>query len=92
MATAVVVAAFLSATSARTVPGGPLISLHTHAFPALICGVVMVLAWRSWRASTRARRVGLILVVFCAVALVGLLAADVAWAIWDQTCLRTIEL
>src|SRR5688572_372070 len=65
---AVVLSALLTLTGGKMIPGGPFISLHADAAPALISVGLVAVAWRSLRHGPLWRRLTVALIVLCSVA------------------------
>lgn len=72
-----IVAAVLSLTVGRMVPGGPFISIHADVVPVLACAAVFHLAWRSLRPSPVGRRIALACILLVSVAIIFFKVSDV---------------
>jgi hypothetical protein len=72
-----IVAASLTVTVGRMVPGGPFISLHADVLPVVACAAAFHLAWRSLRPSSGGRRVALACILLISVAIIFFKVADV---------------
>jgi hypothetical protein len=82
-------AAFLSVTVARLVPGGPFISIHADIVPLVASIVAFHLAWRSLRSSGIARRVALLCILLGCVAILFFTIADVV-SFWSRPYARGV--
>jgi hypothetical protein len=71
------VAAVLSVTVGRMVPGGPFISIHADVVPVLACAAAFHFAWRSLGASPVRRRIALACVLLISVAIIFFKVSDV---------------
>ena len=72
-----IVAAALSITAGRMVPGGPFISIHADVVPVLACAAAFHFAWRSLRPSPVGRRIALACILSVSVAIIFFIVSDV---------------
>ena len=77
----VVVAALLTLTEVRMIPGGPFISVRSDLTPFVSCIAAIAVSWRSLRHGRFARRLGVAAVVLFAAA-VAIVAADSVMSFW----------
>ena len=77
----VVVAALLTLTAAKMIPGGPFVSIRSDLTPFILSVAVIALAWRSLRRGGPRRRLGAGIVVLMAAAVAGV-AADNVMSFW----------
>jgi hypothetical protein len=82
-------AAILSISAVRTIPGGPFISIHADVLPCVMCIVGIYLAARAMK-NVR-RRVGLILSLIMAGAIICVVVLDVI-AFWLQPFARGVPI
>jgi hypothetical protein len=77
----VVVAAILSTTGGKLVPGGPFVSIRADLTPFVLCVGVIALSWRSLRHGRLLRRSSVALIVLAAAA-VAILVVDQVVSFW----------
>ena len=73
----VLLSALLTLTGGKMIPGGPFISIHADAAPALMSLGLVAVAWRSLRHGPLWRRLTVALIMLCAVAVLFLVLATV---------------
>lgn len=73
----VLVSACLTLMGGKSIPGGPFISLHADAAPALMSVGLVAASWRSLRHGPLWRRLTVAVIVLCAVAVFFLVLAAV---------------
>ena len=73
----VALAGALVATTARVIPGGPFLSIHSDILPVIGCATVLTLGTITFRAISAERRLGLIAAMITALALIGVVIANV---------------
>jgi hypothetical protein len=77
----VIFSAFLTTTGGKIVPGGPFVSLHADAAPAVMSVALVAVAWRSLRHGPLWRRLTVAVFALCAVTVL-LLVLDTVISFW----------